>query len=77
MASECPSKRAYIATEDGGYVSTSDAEEGIEEELASNEDQNGVSLGLDGVGNQKIYFMQPILGTHMDEAEKQQHHNLF
>ena len=74
MARECPSKRAYIATEDGGYISTSDVEEDIEDEPASNEDQNGVSLGLDGVGNKKIYFVQRILSTHMEEAEKQQHH---
>ena len=51
MARECPSKRAYIAIKDGGYVSTSDAEEDIGDEPASNEDQNGVSLSLVDVGN--------------------------
>jgi hypothetical protein len=39
VARECPSKHAYIAIEDGGYVSTSNAEEDIEEDHASNEDQ--------------------------------------
>ena len=34
MARECPSMRAYIATKDGGYVSTSDVEEDIEDEPA-------------------------------------------
>jgi hypothetical protein len=51
VARECPSKRAYIAIEDGGYVSTSDIEDDIEEEPASNEDQQGVSLGSDDAGN--------------------------
>jgi hypothetical protein len=54
VARECPSKRAYIAIEDGGYVSTSDIEDDIEEEPASNEDQQGVSLDLYDAGNQKI-----------------------
>jgi hypothetical protein len=54
VARECPSKRANIATEDGGYVSTSDIEDDIEEEPASNEDQQGVSLDSDDAGNQKI-----------------------
>ena len=58
MARECPSKRAYIATEDGGYVSTSDVEEDIEDEPASNEDQMGVSMSSEDVGNQWIFIVQ-------------------
>jgi hypothetical protein len=54
VARECPSKCAYIVTEDGGYVNASDIEDDTEEEEASNEDQHGLSLGSDGVGNQKI-----------------------
>ena len=34
MARECPSKQAYIAIEDGGYVSTFDVEVDIEDEPA-------------------------------------------
>jgi len=34
VARECPSKQAYIAIKDGGYVSTSDVEEDIEDEPA-------------------------------------------
>jgi hypothetical protein len=51
VARECPSKRAYIVTEDGGYVSASDIEDDAEEEPASNEEQHGLSLGSDDAGN--------------------------
>jgi hypothetical protein len=51
MARECPSKRAYIVTEDGGYVSASDIEDDAKEEPASNEEQHGLSLGSEDVGN--------------------------
>jgi hypothetical protein len=70
VARECPSKRACIATEDGGYVSASNVEEEIEEVLASNEDQEGVSLGLDDAGSQKICIVQRVLSTQMEEVEK-------
>ena len=63
MARECPSKRAYIAIEDGGYVSTSNVEEDIEDEPASNEDQMGVSLSSEDAGNQWIFIMQRVLST--------------
>jgi hypothetical protein len=76
MARECPSKRAYIVTEDGGYVSASDIEDDAEEEPASNEEQHGLSLGSDDAGNQKICIVQRVLSTQMGEAE-QQRHNLF
>ena len=77
MARECPSKWAYIATEDGGYVSTSDVEEDIEDEPASNEDQMGVSMSSEDAGNQRIFIVQLVLSTQMEEAERLQRHNLF
>jgi hypothetical protein len=77
VARECPSKRAYIVTEDGGYVSASDIEDDAKEEEASNEDQHGLSFDSDGVGNQKICIVQRVLSRQMEEAEKQQRHNLF
>ena len=58
VARECPSKRAYIATKDGGYVSTSDVEEDIEDEPASNEDQKGVFVSFKDACNQRIFIMQ-------------------
>ena len=58
VARECPSKRAYIATEDGGYVSTYDVEEDIEDEPASNENQMGVFVSSKDVGNQQIFIVQ-------------------
>jgi hypothetical protein len=45
-------------------------EEEIEELLASNEDQEGVSLGLDDAGSQKICIVQRVLSTQMEEVEK-------
>ena len=54
MARECPSKWAYIATEDGDYVITSDVEEDIEDEPTSNEDQVGVSVSFEDTCNQWI-----------------------
>jgi hypothetical protein len=60
-----------MVTEDGGYVSASDIEDDAEEELASNEEQHGLSLGSDDVGNQKICVVQRVLSTQMEEAEQQ------
>ena len=57
MARECPSKWAYIAIDGGGYVSTSDVEEDIEDEPASNEDQMGVSVSSEDAGNQRIFIV--------------------
>ena len=77
VARECPSKWAYIATEDGDYVITSDVEEDIEDEPTSNEDQMGVSLSSEDVSNQRIFIVQVVLSTQMEEAERLQRHNLF
>jgi hypothetical protein len=46
VSRECPSKHTYIVTEDGGYVSASDIEDDAEEEPTSNEEQHGLSFGL-------------------------------
>ena len=69
--------RAYIATKDGGYVSTSDVEEDIEDEPTSNEDQMGVSLSSEDVSNQRIFIVQQVFSTQMEEAERLQCHNFF
>jgi hypothetical protein len=70
VARECPSKRAYIVIEDGGYVSASDIEDDAEEEPASNEKQQGLSLGSDDARNQKICIVQRVVSTQMGEAEQ-------
>jgi hypothetical protein len=44
VARECPSRRTYVAIEDGGYVSTDDIDEDTEEQPASNE--GGLSLSI-------------------------------
>ena len=48
MIRECPSKRTYIATDDGGYISTSDAEDDTEDDTPSNE---GLSLSAGDAGS--------------------------
>jgi len=64
-------------SEDGGYVSTSNVEEDIEDEPTSNEDQMGVSMSSKDAGNQQFFIVQRVLSTQMEEAERLQCHNLF
>jgi hypothetical protein len=71
---DCPSKRTYIATDDGGYISTSDVEDGIEDEPSSRE---GLSLSSGDAGTQRICIVNRVLSTQMEQAEKMQRHNLF
>jgi hypothetical protein len=77
VAKECPSKRAYIATDDGGYVSASHEEANVEEEPAANEERNGVLVSSNDAGSQRIFTVQCVLSTQMHKAQKQQRHNLF
>jgi hypothetical protein len=71
---DCPSKRTYIATDDGGYISTSDLEDDIEDEPSSRE---GLSLSSGDAGTQRICIVNRVLSTQMEQAEKMQRHNLF
>ena len=71
---ECPSKRTYIATDDGGYISTSDAEDDTEDDPPSNE---GLSLSAGDAGSQRICIVHRVLSTQLGQADKMQRHNLF
>ncbi|WVZ58309.1 hypothetical protein U9M48_008590 [Paspalum notatum var. saurae] len=76
---ECPSKRAYIATEDGGYISTSDVEEDIDDMEETNEDDgnDGDTLGSEDTAAYRSIIVQRVLSAQMEQAEQQQRHNLF
>jgi hypothetical protein len=79
---DCPSKKSYIATDDGGYVSASDVEDDFA--LQTNnagdlDDDNAEVFGSEHMEeyNTKTYVVQRILSAQMDTLEKLQRHNLF
>jgi hypothetical protein len=79
---DCPSKKSYIATDDGGYVSASDVEDDFT--LQTN---NACDLDDDDAEvfrsehteeySTKTYVVQWVLSAQVDTLEKLQHHNLF
>jgi hypothetical protein len=70
---DCPSQQAYVATGDGGYISTSDIEE---DDAAADDTEGHVLGGEDTLGYMNI-IMQHVLSTQINPSEKLQHHNLF
>jgi len=74
MQRECPSQRAYIAT-DEGYISTSDIEDDEDQEQAVQED--GEVFGSDDTAAYMNIIVQRVLSTHIQQPEKLQRHNLF
>ncbi|WVZ84253.1 hypothetical protein U9M48_031305 [Paspalum notatum var. saurae] len=77
---ECLNKRAYVATDDGGYISTSDVED--EEAVADNDDDDGGvddegTYGADDSAAAHAIIVQRVLSAQMEKAEQQQRHNLF
>jgi hypothetical protein len=79
---DCPSKKSYIATDDGGYVSTSDVEDDFA--LQTNnagdlDDDNAEVFGSEHTTEYitKTYVVQWILSAQVDTSEKLQRHNLF
>jgi hypothetical protein len=79
---DCPSKKSYIAVDDGGYVSASDVEDDFT--LQTN---NAVDLDDDDADvfgsehteeyNTKTYVVQWVLSAQVGTSEKLQRHNLF
>jgi hypothetical protein len=79
---DCPSKKSYIATDDGGYVSACD----IEDDFAL-QTNNAGDLDNDNAEvfesehtkeyNTKTYAVQWVLSAQVDTLEKLQRHNLF
>nr|AAX95158.1 retrotransposon protein, putative, Ty3-gypsy sub-class [Oryza sativa Japonica Group]ABA92365.1 retrotransposon protein, putative, Ty3-gypsy subclass [Oryza sativa Japonica Group] len=59
---DCPSQRAYVATEDG-YITTSDVEEEEEEEEV--EDEDGEVFGRDDTTDYRTIIVQRVLSTQI------------
>jgi hypothetical protein len=79
---DCPSKKSYIATDDGGYVSASDVEDDFT--LQTNnacdiDDDDAEVFGSEHMEeySTKTYVVQWVLSAQVDTSEKLQHHNLF
>jgi hypothetical protein len=79
---DCPSKKSYIATDDGGYVSASDVEDDFT--LQTNnagdlDDDDAEVFGSEHTEEYttKTYVVQWVLSAQVDISEKLQCHNLF
>jgi hypothetical protein len=79
---DCPSKKSYIATDDGGYVSASDLEDDFT--LQTNnagdlDDDDTEVFGSEHTEdyNTKTYVVQRVLNAQVHTSEKLQRHNLF
>jgi hypothetical protein len=77
-----PSKKSYIATDDGGYVSASDVEDDFA--LQTNnagdlDDDDAKVFGSEHTeeDNTENYVVQRVLSAQVDTSEKLQCHNLF
>ena len=79
MQRDCPSKRAYIATGDGGYVSASDVEDEdiIAANIAGNDDGADEVLGTAVTANYRTLIVQRALSATVGQDDKLQRHNLF
>jgi hypothetical protein len=74
---DCPSQRAYVVTEDGGYISTSDVEEeDYDDDVAANDAEDHVLCGGDTSSYMNI-IVQRVLSTQIQQPERLQRHNLF
>ncbi|WVZ64557.1 LOW QUALITY PROTEIN: hypothetical protein U9M48_014055 [Paspalum notatum var. saurae] len=72
---ECPSKRAYIATDNGGYISTSEAKEDVQ----ASEEESAAFGGDDAEDytHNGTYVVQRVLSAQVEYEDKLQRHNLF
>jgi hypothetical protein len=78
----CPSKKSYIATDDGGYVSTSDVEDDFALQTNNAGDLDNDNAKVFGSEHTeeystKTYVVQWVLSAQVDTSEKLQCHNLF
>ena len=83
MQRECPSKRTYVASADGGYVSTSDVEDddiaaanttGDHDDIETSDEE---VLGMNAMANYRTMIVHRALSAHVDPEDKMQRHNLF
>ena len=76
---DCPSKRAYIATGDGGYVSASDVEDEdtVGANIAETYDGDEEVLGTTATETYKALIVQRALSATASDDDNRQRHNLF
>jgi hypothetical protein len=81
---DCPSRKSYIATADGGYVSDNDTKDDLalqtnhSGDLADvNDDAHVLESEHMTEYNTKTYVVQRVLSAHVDHSEKLQRNNLF
>jgi hypothetical protein len=79
---DCPSKKSYIATDDGGYVSASNVEDdfALQTNNAGDLDDDDADVFASEHTeeyNTKTYVVQQVLSAQVDTSEKLQRHNLF
>jgi hypothetical protein len=79
---DCPSKKSYIATDDGGYVSASDVEDDFALQTNNAGDLDDDDADVFGSEHMeeyitKTYVVQWVLSAQVDTSEKLQCHNLF
>jgi hypothetical protein len=76
---DCPSKRAYIATCDGGYVSASDVEDedSVGANIAETYDGDEEVLGTTATETYKALIVQRALSATASDDDNRQRHNLF
>jgi hypothetical protein len=79
---DCPSKKSYIATDDGGYISASDVEDDFAPQTNNAgglDDDDAEVFGSEHTEeyNTKTYVVQQVLSAQVDTSEKLQCHNLF
>jgi hypothetical protein len=74
-----PSKRAYIATSDGGYVSASDVEDEdtVGANIAKTYDGDEEVLGTTTTETYKALIVQRALSTMASDDDNRQRHDLF
>ena len=81
---DCPSQCAYVATDDGGYISTSDVEDEfvLQANLAGDHETDSDGDEILGAAatedyKNRTFVVQRVLSAQMEQAEQLQHHNLF
>jgi hypothetical protein len=79
---DCPNKKSYIATDDGGYVSASDVEDNfvLQTNNAGDLDDDDVEVFGSEYTEEystKTYVVQRVLSAQVDTSKKIQCHNLF
>jgi hypothetical protein len=82
---DCPSRKSYIATSDGGFVSASDTEDDLalqtnhagDDLVDDNDDEQVLGSEHTTENSTKTYDVQWVLSANVDHSEKLQQHNLF